>query len=223
VSGDELGRSVGRSVDQRVSRLRPRPDEDLLFEHVERSNQRRSRRFVVAIVMALALGVGVGALLFPRSSSEPTREVLAPADGVPGPQPPTATFEPTNPDSSRAAITSAFRDAVDGGVPEADRIAATQAGAALVPLHDASERRAAQFGYTAEQLAASTVEVLDVSYIDSTHAVVKFTLTIPGHGPVLVDRVGYAIVDGGRWKVALRTSCDLLSLSGLGQECPPPA
>ena len=63
--------------------------------------------------------------------------------------------------------------------------------------------------------------MLDTAFIDASHAVVHFTLTIPGHGPILADRVGYAVLTDGRWKVALRTACDLLSLDGLGRTCPP--
>jgi hypothetical protein len=63
--------------------------------------------------------------------------------------------------------------------------------------------------------------VRTTSFIDETHAIVQFTLTVPGHGPILTDRVGYAVLDGGRWKVALRTVCDLLSLGGLGTQGPP--
>jgi hypothetical protein len=63
--------------------------------------------------------------------------------------------------------------------------------------------------------------VLGTSFIDETHAIVRFTLTVPGHGAILTDRVGYAVIDGGRWKVALRTVCDLLSLGGLSGQCPP--
>ena len=80
---------------------------------------------------------------------------------------------------------------------------------------------AERFGYTAEQLAGTTISLRDIAFIDETHAVVHFTLAIPGHGTILVDRVGYAVHTDGRWKVALRTACDLLSLDGLGRTCPP--
>jgi hypothetical protein len=63
--------------------------------------------------------------------------------------------------------------------------------------------------------------VLATRFIDSTHAIVQFSLTISGHGEVLKDRVGYAVLVNGRWKVALRMECDLLSLNGLGVQCPP--
>ena len=55
----------------------------------------------------------------------------------------------------------------------------------------------------------------------STTTMWQFSLTIPGHGEILRDRVGYAVLVDGRWKVALRTECDLLSLNGLGAQCPP--
>jgi hypothetical protein len=80
---------------------------------------------------------------------------------------------------------------------------------------------AQRYGYTSEQLAGTSVTVLGVVFIDEAHAAVRFTITVPEHGDVLVDRVGYAFFDSGRWKVALRTACDLLSLNGLRQQCPP--
>ena len=58
-------------------------------------------------------------------------------------------------------------------------------------------------------------------FIDDTHAVVRFDLSIPDHGNVLADRAGYAVFVDGSWKVALRTVCDIVSLDGTTQTCPP--
>ena len=96
-----------------------------------------------------------------------------------------------------------------------------QDAAALRQLRRDSLAFAESHGLTTAQIAGATITVLDVNFIDETHAAVNFTLTIPGRGDVIVDKVGYAVVDSGRWKVALRTSCDLLSLDGLIGPCPP--
>ena len=82
-------------------------------------------------------------------------------------------------------------------------------------------RTAHERGYTDEELSGKTIAVLNTHFVDPTHAVVHFTLSIPGRGAVLVDQAGYAVREDGRWKVALRTACDILSLSGLSQQCPP--
>ena len=127
------------------------------------------------------------------------------------------------PTSSRPASRSRRRSTArtPAACPAQEKDAATQGGEHLRALVDEAKSRAQQFGYTAEQLAGTTISVRDTAFIDESHAVVHFTMSIPGHGPILADRVGYAVHTGGRWKVALRTVCDLLSLDGLGRTCPP--
>jgi hypothetical protein len=123
--------------------------------------------------------------------------------------------------AARSGVTQAYLDAYGGSSSEAVRAAATQDGPALQALRSDVVANAQRHGYTAEQFAGTTVNVLSVSFIDETHAVVRFTITIPGHGDVLVDVVGYSVFEDGRWKVAARTACDLLSLNGLRRSCPP--
>jgi hypothetical protein len=124
-------------------------------------------------------------------------------------------------DAARAGVSRAYLDAYSGNSSDRVRAAATQDGPALQTLRGEVLANAQRHGYTTEQLAGATVNVLSVSFIDETHAVVRFTLTIPGHGDVLVDVVGYSVFEDGRWKVAARTACDLLSLNGLRRPCPP--
>jgi len=126
-----------------------------------------------------------------------------------------------NADTAIVAINQSFHDGFDGAAPDAVRQAAVQSGSRLEALRREALATAEGRGITSAELTGITIEVLDTSFVDRTHAVVHFTLTIPGRGPVLVDQVGYAVVDDGRWKVSLRTACDLLSLSGLGRPCPP--
>ena len=147
--------------------------------------------------------------------------IVALDDGLPGPHANAIGYEPANIDVARADIAAAFHDAFDGSAPEPAKLAAIQDGVRMQALTRQSKEWVQQFGFTAEQLAGTSISVLDASFIDETHAIVRFTLSIPGHGVILADRVGYAVVDGGRWKVALRTVCDLLSLNGRGARCPP--
>ena len=119
-------------------------------------------------------------------------------------------------------VLKAYQEAYTGGVTDAVRDAAVQRGSELSELRQDIIAIARATGYTAEQFAGTTVSVRDITFIDDTHAAVRFTLSVPGHGDVLVDRTGFAVVDGGRWKVALRTACDVLSLNGVQRPCPPP-
>ena len=96
-----------------------------------------------------------------------------------------------------------------------------QDGAALRQLRRSVDAFAKEHGYTSAQLAGTTITILDTNFIDETHAAVRFTIAVPERGNVIVDRVGYAVVDSHHWKVALRTACDLLSLDGLIGPCPP--
>jgi hypothetical protein len=144
------------------------------------------------------------------------------SDGTPPATSPDATLvEPVDPVAARGAIVAAFQDAFDGTSSPAAKDVAIQDGAQLDQLRRDVLVYAQRFGYTADQLVATKITVLDVSFIDETHAAVRFTLSVPGRGDVIVDKVGYAVLDGGRWKVALRTACDLLSLDGLVGRCPP--
>ena len=218
---DELVNSLERSIELRVRNVSPRPNVEDFLARVERRGSRQRRWLVGAVVAVLAVG-GLAGFVIGRASEDPdTHVVLAPSSGFPRADTSPGSLEPADAGAARAAIVQAFHDAYDGSSPESVKSAAIQYGERLGAVR-ANIRKIAQLhGYTAEQLAGTTIEVLDVSFIDRTHAAVRFTITIPGHGNVLVDRVGYAVVDGGRWKVSLRTACDLLSLGGLPEACPP--
>jgi hypothetical protein len=219
VNDEDLTRGISRAVADRMARLKPKPDVQKVLQRLERSATRRRRAMgglaVFAVVVAGLLGYAVG------QHSEPTVESLRVSDGVPG----AATGAPIDPEDSAlatAAIVKAFHDAYDGGSPHEQRNAAVQDGKRLEPLRAEAIELAVQRGFLAEQLAQESIEVHDVSLVDRTHAIVRFTISIPPRGPLLVDQIGYAVQEDGRWKVSLRTQCDLLSLGGLGKPCPPP-
>ena len=102
---------------------------------------------------------------------------------------------------ARAEITQSFHAAFDGAHVAGCEGRPFQAGDTLRDLRRDVLAFAEEHGYTAEQLAGTKITILDVRFIDETHAAVRFTLTTPGRGDVMVDKAGYAVFDGGRWKV----------------------
>jgi hypothetical protein len=192
-----------------------------LLTRVGRSARRQRRFLAAALVGTLVVGGYVGYLIAPSINGGSAPRVSAFSNGIRTFPPKGPSFEPRDADAARAAVASAFHAAIDGGVSDQARDAAIQDPARLrVPRSGAMEF-ALGHGYTNEQLLGTAISVLDTSFIDPTHAVVRFSMTVPGHGEVLVDRVGYAIREGGRWRVALRTSCDLFSITGLWRQCSP--
>jgi hypothetical protein len=217
-----LGRQVADSIHRRVRSASPQLNVERLLEHTETKVGRQRRNFAFALIVVLILGGVVGFVVGQANqSSGGNVTVAALDDGTPPVRPATTGYQPSDVVATTAEIASAFHDAFAGGVPTADKLAAMQDGAAMQRLLDESRAQAGLHGYTNEQLDGSTITVLDTSFIDATHAIVRFTIDIPGHGQILADRIGYAVQGDGRWRVALRTVCDLLSLDGLGRQCPP--
>jgi hypothetical protein len=175
---------------------------------------------LASFVAVLALG-GVAGYLIGRSDDTSTTTVVAANGSLPNPRAGSSDLAPADEEAARAAVKAAFHDAYTGGVPGNLRAAAIQRGSELEALNRTAIKNAQRFGYTPEQLAGAMVEVTSVLFIDETHAAARFSISVPGHGKMLADRIGYAVLDGGRWKVSLRTACDILSLGGLLQECPP--
>jgi hypothetical protein len=222
MSDDELASSIARSVEHRVGALSPRPDVEDLLARVGRRATRQRRSFVGGLVAVLVVAGLGGYLIGTANEDSGTGAVVAAqSDGLPSPEASSLALEPADAEAARAAITQAFHDALTGSSPDSTRAAAIQDGESLQPLRREVLTYALRYGYTSDQLAGTSVTVLGVAFIDEEHAAVRFTITVPDHGDVLVDRVGYAFFDSGRWKVALRTACDLLSLNGLHRQCPP--
>jgi hypothetical protein len=220
VTARDVEGALARSLQRRVRRIGPRPNLEALLARLEARTTRQRRLVLAALVAVLMLGGIVGYAIGAGNTRTETA-IVALNDGVPDAPSGDPRIEPDDVDTATAAITQAFRAAYDGGTPDATRRDAVQGGSELEDLRRDALASAAFRGFTTEQLAATTIEILGTTFVDRTHAVVHFTMSIPGHGPVLVDQVGYAVIDGGHWKVSLRTACDLLSLSGLGQQCPP--
>jgi hypothetical protein len=212
---------LAEALERRVARVAPRADPDALLARVERRASRQRAWLLVAIVAAVVVG-GLGGYLIGRTDTSPAaRTSVAASDGTPPVTVPDPGVEPADPIVARAQITQSFHEAFDGGVAPATRDAAFQAGNTLRGLRRDVLAFAEEHGYTAAQLAGTRITILDIRFIDETHAAVRFTLTTPGRGDVIVDKVGYAVLEGDRWKVSLRTACDLLSLDGVIGRCPP--
>jgi hypothetical protein len=221
MSDQRLERDLAKSIERRVGRIDPQTDTDELIRRIDRQNTRVRRRFVIGGVAVVVLAAGLGYLVA-ESGHDDSAGTVSVADGTPRHARAQDTRAPKDIEVATNAVIQAFHDAYDGGSPPALRRMAVQGGAELEPLRVRARQFALALGYTTEQLDGSTVAVHETQFVDRTHAVVRFTLTIPGHGAVIVDRIGYAVYQDGRWKVALRTSCDLLSLGGHPGECPPP-
>ena len=183
---------------------------------------RQRRSFVAGVVVALVAAGFAGYLIGTANDDSGTGAVVATqSDGLPSPEASSLALEPADAEAARSAIAQAFHDAFTGSTPDSTWAAAIQDGESLQGLRREVLTYAQRYGYTSEQLAGTSITLLGVAFIDEQHAAVRFTVSVPDHGDVLVDRVGYAFFDSGRWKVALRTACDLLSLNGLHRQCPP--
>ena len=106
-------------------------------------------------------------------------------------------------------IAAAYRDVFGPATDEA-KMAAIQLGPELVPLlhRSARSRQPLRLHRRSDRPQRDHGGLL--SFIDATHAIVRFSITIPGHGTLVRDRVGYAVqTDGsGRSRRApCATSC----------------
>jgi hypothetical protein len=213
---DELGARLGRSIDTRVRRLRPREDLDDLLERSEALRRRQRRHLAIGatiIVIVVAFGAFALGAAVSDGTDAPTAVVI--------PRSPNAAdvYAPAELARVSAEISAAYHDVFGPATDEA-KVAAIQLGPELVPLLHRSTEIARRFGYTADQLKGNDVTVGSLSFIDATHAIVQFSITIPGHGTVVKERVGYAVQTDGRWQVAARTVCDLVWPGTTSAACP---
>jgi hypothetical protein len=215
MNDDELGVRLGQSIDARVGRARARTDVGDLLARSDQLRRRERRRWlvggslvaVVLAVLAFAVGTAVSdngdttAVVIPKAS--PEADVYAPAD------------------LTRAAndIAQAYRQ-VFGPADDQTKVAAIQLGPELLPTLRRSAEIAQRFGYTKDQLSGNVVTVSEPSFIDATHAIVRFSIAIPDHGTPVKDRIGYAVQVNGRWLVAARTVCDIVWPGTTSPACP---
>jgi hypothetical protein len=215
-SDEELGAQLGRSIDARVRRLRPENDLDDLLARSEARRRRQKRQFAAGGTIVV-LVVAIGAFVIGASTSDDggttTAVVIPKSSNV------ADIYAPAELARAEVEIATAYRN-VFAPASEASKVSSIQLGEDLVPLLHRSTDIARRFGYTDDQLAGNVVTVSEPSFIDATHAIVKFSITIPGHGTVVKDRVGYAVQTDGRWQVAARTVCDIVWPGTTSPACP---
>ncbi|MBV8950444.1 MAG: hypothetical protein JOZ99_06190 [Actinobacteria bacterium] len=121
---------------------------------------------------------------------------------------------PSDRDAAEEEVVRAFSTVYGGGATVEERCARIEGGANLgATMREAEQRR-------------PWPEPIDISvdalrFIADDEAEVRFVLLLPA-GPVQrVPYLGHAVLDGGRWKVARSTYCDLVSSTGV--RCPPAA
>ena len=212
---DELGARLKQSIDARVRRARATDDVEDLLAHAEAYRRRQRTRLLAGAVVAVVV-VAVGAFLLGGSLADGGDQtaVVIPrsADGA-------DVYAPADLAQAGLDIAAAYRD-VFGPAPDHTKIGAMQLGSELLPLLRRSGEIAQRFGYTPDQLSRNVVTVSDPSFIDATHAIVRFSISIPDHGMIVKDRVGYAVKTNGRWQVAARTVCDIVWPGTTSPACP---
>jgi hypothetical protein len=215
-SDDELGAQLGRNIDARVRRIRPTDDVDDLLTKSAELRRRDRRRFGIAtaaLVILVAIGAFVIGTMTADSGDDTTAVVIPRTPAV------ADVYAPGDLMRAGVEISGAYRD-VFGPASDDTKVQAMQLGPELLPLLHLSAESAQRFGYTQDQIKRNVVTVSDPSFIDATHAIVKFSITIPDHGTVVKDRVGYAVQTDGRWQVAARTICDIVWPGTTSPACP---
>jgi hypothetical protein len=107
--------------------------------------------------------------------------------------------------AAATAVTTSYVRFFDPTVPTSERLGLIQDGQAF------SQAIAAQ-AKSAFAKAAS-VKVSKVTVTSDERATVVYTILLSG-SPVLANQVGYAVRQGGMWKVAGQTFCELLAVQG---------
>jgi hypothetical protein len=213
---DDFGAQLGRSIDARVRRLRPDKDLEDLLARSEQHRRRQRRRFAIGGTVALMV-VAIGAFVVGAGTSDESGDTTAVV--IPKSSEVADLYAPADLARAGVEIATAYRN-VFAPATDVAKVSSMQLGEELAPLLHRSAEIARRFGYTDDQLAGNVVTVSDPSFIDATHAIVKFSLTIPDHGTVVKDRVGYAVQTDGRWQVAARTVCDIVWPGTTSPACP---
>jgi hypothetical protein len=213
---DDLGAQLGRNIEARVRRIRPADDVDDLLTKSTELRRRQRRRFAVGTTVLLIV-VAVAAFSIGAATSDGGDETTA----VVIPRTPAVAdvYAPADLAQAGLEISAAYRE-VFGPANDAAKSGSMQLGRQLLPLLHRSSEIAQRFGYTEDQIQRNVVTISDPSFIDATHAIVKFSISIPDHGTVVKDRIGYAVQIDGRWQVAARTVCDIVWPGTTSPACP---
>ena len=138
------------------------------------------------------------------------------ASVAPTPTPPTlptAGQQPTDPASAKSDVENAFTTVYGHGQTD-QRLQLLQGGAD--PTVVAAGNAAAE---SHPQIAAASVPVvLQVVFTDPKDAAVLYEINYQGT-PTVGPKIGYAVLDGGTWKVTRATFCADINNAGTGMTC----
>jgi hypothetical protein len=148
---------------------------------------------LAVLVLAAALA-GCGSSHHANAAHSTAPTLTAPSGAV------AATGTPAPADVA-AAVTRVYTQFVEPGVPIDQKVAMVQDGAAFEPSMQALS--------TSDFAKEVTVTVSAVRLVNPNLASVTYSILIQ-NSPVLPNASGYAINDGGTWKVAGETLCQLL-------------
>jgi hypothetical protein len=120
---------------------------------------------------------------------------------------------PAEPEAAEHDIRAAFAQTFTSTAEPGARLSAVQDGAVLAGAAGQARR--------AWPVAAATMRVAlgGVVFLDPVRAAVQYQLRWEG-GMDFGPQLGYAVLDGGVWKVARDTYCTMLGWAGVA--CPPP-
>lgn len=107
--------------------------------------------------------------------------------------------------AAAAAVTTSYIRFFNPTVAETDRLSLIQDGAAFSQAMDQQAKSAFA--------KAASVKVVKVTVNSAKRATVVYTILLSG-SPVLSNQTGYAVNEGGKWKVAGQTFCELLAVEG---------
>jgi hypothetical protein len=107
--------------------------------------------------------------------------------------------------AAATAVTTSFVRFFDPTVAAAERLTLIQDGQAF------AQAIAAQASSAFAK--AASVKVSKVTVTSDKRATVVYTILLSG-SPVLSNQTGYAVQEGGKWKVAGQTFCELLAVQG---------
>lgn len=133
----------------------------------------------------------------PPSSSAPSTAASAAPSKSAGGQPADA--------ATTAAIKEAYSKFFSSATPEGESLGYLQDGQAFKATVEA------QAGSAMAQKASA--EVSRVTMVSANSAEVTFSILLDGN-PMLPNYKGYAVREDGKWKVAGKTFCELMTLQG---------
>ena len=138
----------------------------------------------------------------PRDCQPPTLESAFPEPKGP---------PPTDEAAARYAIVTAYTTAYNPGHTRDEKLAALEDGATLAATFDAAVAGSPQFANRV------SIQVDEIQFVDARTAAVRFNLIAAG-STVIQGQIGRAKLVDGRWVVARRTFCTLVSFGGF--QCP---